>query len=139
MRARRLLALLVFSILLALFLGPNLSAELRARTEILRQLRGLPLSTRRMAGQAARDRRFFEFVEQTRTALPASAQGLALYAPGVTQHDLYLAVYHLAPLPVLIAPERVPPHWVAACYENERPAGWRLLRVFPDGALLAPP
>lgn len=139
MRVRRLLVLLLFCVLLALFLGPDLSAELRARTEILRQLRGLSLSARRMAGQAARDRRFFEFVEQARTALPTDAQGLALYAPGVTQHDHYLAIYHLAPLPVLIGPERVPLGWVAACYGIEQPAGWRLLRVLPGGSLLAPP
>lgn len=139
MRARRLLGVLLSCVLLALSLGPDLSAELRARTEALRRFRDLPLPGRRREGRAVRDRRFFEFVEQTRVALPAGPEGVALYAPGVTGHDQHLAIYHLAPLPVLIAPETVPRNWVAACYGFEHPAGWRLLRKFPDGALVAPP
>jgi len=139
---RRLAVLVAFSFLLLFFLRRISVQEIRGRLGNLRRSASQDLRTRRGEGlSAAYDRRFYsEFLSSVRRALPRGCQGLALYAPGVPEWGgLYLAVYDFAPLPVAIAPQRVPAGWVAAVYGPERPAGWKLLRDLPNGALLDPP
>ncbi len=141
MRFRRLAVLVAFSLLLISLLRRNSVEELRSRVTILRRFAAEDLRTRRMAGTSvAYDRRFFEFLERARPALPPGTKGLALYAPGIPEWaGYYVAVYHLAPLPVADAPKKIAEGWVAAIYGAERPSGWRLLRELPNGALLLPP
>lgn len=141
MRLRRIVLRVASGLFLAFLLARwGLVREITSRVAILRRFGGEDARTRRMVGTAAAyDRRFFEFLEQARLALPPDARGLALYAPGIPEREgLYLAIYHLAPLPVAAAPERVPPAWVAAVYGAAPPAGWRVLRELPGGALLTP-
>ncbi len=127
-----------FLTLLVCLPGGNPWPDLRARLEILRRSCCEDLAARRLAGSAAAyDRRFFEFVLAARGALPPGIKGVALYAPGIPEWGgLYLAIYQFAPVPVFLAPARVPPGWVAAVYGSPAPPGWRLLRALPGGALL---
>lgn len=141
MRLRRIVLFFASGLFLAFFLlRGGLIREITSRVEILRRFGGEDARIRRLAGtSAAYDRRFFEFLESARLALPPESRGLALYAPGIPEREgLYLAIYHLAPLPVAVAPERVPPAWLAAVYGAAPPAGWRVLRELPGGALLTP-
>lgn len=109
------------------------------RVEFLKETRRFELARRRFAGSSARaDRGFFLFVESARRALPAGTVGVALFAPGKSGSEIYLAAYDLAPLPVRVAPSTIPPGWTAAVY-GEVPAGWTVLRPLPGGALAAPP
>ncbi len=72
-----------------------------------------------------------------RDALPPDTPGLALYAPGIPEWGgLYLAIYHFAPTPVLLAPKRVPPGWLVLTYGPAAPPVGRVLRQFEDGALV---
>lgn len=100
----------------------------------------MELPVRRLGGSsAAFDRRFFIFLESTRRRIPAGTVGVAVYGPPASNQVLYLASYHLAPVPVLLSPQRVPPRWIAAVYRREFPPGWRLIAKVSDGALLEPP
>ena len=106
----------------------------------LRNTAGSDLRARRMAGRGpAHDRRFFELVLAARDSLPSGTRGIALYAPEIPEWGgRYLAIYELAPIPVVAQPERVPAGWVALVYGSEWPQEWRVLRALPGGALLAP-
>jgi len=140
-RSRRILLLVASGLFLAFLLArAGLVREITSRVEILRRFGGEDARIRRMAGtSAAYDRRFFEFLERARLAVPPESRGLALYAPGIPEWGgRYLAIYHLAPLPVAVDPERVPPAWLAVVYGAEPPTGWRVLRELPGGALLTP-
>lgn len=109
------------------------------RVEFLKQTHRFELARRRFAGSSARaDRAFFLFVESARRALPAGTQGVALFAPGKSGSELYLAAYDLAPLPVRVAPPAIPPGWTAAFY-GAPPEGWVVTRTLPGGVLAAPP
>jgi hypothetical protein len=94
---------------------------------------------RRLSGTAAAfDRSFFVFLEAARRLLPGNAEGVAIVGAPATDQFLYLASYHFAPRPVLIAPAALPARWIAAVYGPERPAGLRVLAELPGGALLEP-
>ena len=94
---------------------------------------------RRLSGTAAAfDRSFFIFLEAARRRLPPTAAGVAIVGAPATDQVLYLASYHLAPRPVLIAPVALPARWFVAVYGAERPAGFRVLAELPGGALLEP-
>lgn len=138
MRPRRIVLVLSISLFFLFLLSRTSVEELRARVGILRRFAGEELRLRRMAGTAAAyDRRFFQFLELAKLALPRDAKGLALYAPGIPEWGgLYLAIYHFAPFPVVIAPPEVPEGWVAAVYGRPPLPGWRVVRELPNGALL---
>jgi hypothetical protein len=96
-------------------------------------------AVRRLSGTAAAfDRAFFIFLEAARRRLPPTAAGVAILGAPATDQVLYLASYHLAPRPVLVAPVALPARWIAAVYGPERPAGFRVLAELPGGALLEP-
>ena len=96
-------------------------------------------AVRRLGGTAAAfDRAFFLFLESARRRLPPGAAGVAILGAPATEQALHLASYHLAPLPVLVAPRAIPAGWVTAVYGPERPPGWRLLAEVPGGAVLEP-
>jgi hypothetical protein len=137
---RRVAALAAFSFLLFTLLRRTASEDLRGRAAIIQRAFSLSAAERRAAGGAtAYDRAFFPVLERARRELPMDARGVALYAPSVPEWGgLYYAVYHLAPVPVAIAPEEVSPGWVALAYRTPGPPGLRILREWPDGSLLAP-
>ncbi len=140
-RLRQTFGLAAFLTLLAFLPGGNPLPDVRARLGTLRLLARHDLRARRLAGSSAGyDRRFFEFVLAAREALPPGSKGVALYAPGIPEWGgLYLTIYHFAPVPVIVAPARVPVGWVAAVYGQYPPPNLRLVRPLPGGALFAPP
>ncbi|MEP6470453.1 MAG: hypothetical protein ABJC28_00455 [Acidobacteriota bacterium] len=140
MRARRLAAAAAATLLLVLFLLQNRPAELRQRVAFLRHSASQDLALRRLAGSgAAFDRRYFAFLESVRRKVPPGTRGVAVFRDPPTTAALYLASYALAPIPVVLAPRRVPPRWLAAVYGETVPAGWRVLATVAGGALLDPP
>jgi len=109
------------------------------RWEFFERTRGFDLARRRLAGSsAAADRAFFVFLESARRALPAGTRGVALYAPGKSGTELYLAAYQFAPLPTRVAPAEVSPGWLAVFY-GPPPPGWVVVRELPGGAIAAAP
>ena len=105
---------------------------------MLRRTHSWEPGRRRIAGtSASADRAFYLFLSGVRRALPASTRGVALYAPGKTGTELYLASYELAPLPVRVAPREVPEGWTAAVY-GAVPPGWTVVHALPGGALASP-
>jgi hypothetical protein len=139
-RTRRRIAFAAFSLLLVLCLFRNSPEELGQRLRYLRHYASQDLAVRRLGGSsAAFDRRFFIFLESARRKMPHDASGVVLYVPHATEQQLYLATYHLAPLPVLPAPQRVSPSWVAAVYGQDFPPGWALIARVSGGVLLKQP
>ena len=121
--------------------GESPLPRLRRALSTIRDTARLDLRRRRLSGRGPEyDRRFFELVLAARDALPAGTRGIALYAPRIPDWGgKYLAIYELAPIPVIAEPERVPDGFVALVYGREPPAGWRVLHAFPGGgALMAP-
>jgi hypothetical protein len=106
----------------------------------LRKTAGLDLRARRAAGRGpAFDRRFFELVLAAREALPPGTKGIILDAPAIPEWGgRFLAIYELAPVPVVAGPARPQAGWVTLVYGRAWPPGWKLLRSLPGGALLAP-
>ena len=140
MKARRLVALAAFSLLLSLCFLRNSPAEIGRRLRTLGYYASQDLPVRRLGGSAAAfDRPFFIFLESARRRLPRAVSGVALLLPRPTEQQLYLASYHLAPIPVLIGPPRVPRGWILAVYGREFPRGSRLIASVSGGALLEPP
>lgn len=137
---RRAAAFAAYSFLLFALVRRTGSEDLRGRAAIIRRAFTLSAAERRAErGATVYDRAFFPLLERARRELPVDARGVALYAPSLPEWGgLYYAVYHLAPVPVAIAPEKVPPGWVVLAYRTSGPAGLRVLREWPDGALLAP-
>jgi hypothetical protein len=96
-------------------------------------------AVRRLGGSAAAfDRPFFVFLESVRRRLPPGAVGVAVLGAPPTDQVLHLASYHLAPLPVLVAPKALPAGFLVAMYGPERPPGWRVVAEIPGGAVLEP-
>jgi hypothetical protein len=129
-----------FVTLLIVLPGGNPLPDARASLKTLRESAGSDLRARRLAGRGpAYDRRFFQLVLAARDALPPGSSGVALYAPGIPEWGgRYLAIYEFAPVPVVAAPFPVPAGWVSVVYGSHWPAGLRLVRSLPGGALLAP-
>jgi hypothetical protein len=137
---RRLAALSAGAVLLGLFVSGNSPPELVRRARFLARSAPLEAERRRLGGSGtAFDRRFYVFLESVRRAAPRDLPGVAIYAPRATMESLYLASYVFAPSPVLLAPERVPPRWLAAAYGVPPPEGWRIVARVPGGVLAAPP
>ena len=139
MTGRRLAVLSAGAALLLLFLLADSPRELARRARFLARSASSELALRRLSGSgAAFDREFFVFLEALRRILPRDARGVALYVPHPSTQELYLASYQLAPVPVLIAPARVPPRWLAASYGQLPPSEWRVIAPLPGGTLAAP-
>jgi hypothetical protein len=137
---RKLAVLSAGAVLLILFLIANAPRELRRRAEYLARSARLELAARRLGGSgAAFDRDFFVFLETLSRRLPRDVVGVAIYTRRPSPEALHLASYALAPVPVVMAPARVPPRWLAAVYDLPPPQGFRILARLPGGALLASP
>jgi hypothetical protein len=120
--------------------GGNPLSRASASLAALRRMAGLDLRARRMAGRGpAYDRRFFELVLAARDSLPPGTKGIVLDAPAIPEWGgRFLAIYELAPIPVVTGPARPQAGWVTLVYGRQWPPGWRLLRALPGGALLVP-
>lgn len=139
MSPRRAAARISSALLLLLLLRADDPRELVRRAGLFERSAPLELSVRRLNGTAAAfDREFFIFLESVRRQLPPGAPGVAILGAPRSEQFLYLATYHFAPVPVLLAPDRVPPGWLLAMYGPERPAGWKTIAPAHRGALLAP-
>jgi hypothetical protein len=140
LRRRRLVVLAASGALLALFISSEPPRLVARRAAFLTATASRPLPERRLAGSgAAFDRRFFRFLEAARRALPPGMEGVALDTSRDAAEELYLASYHLAPLPVVFTPQPVPPRWASATYGVAPPAGWRVVARLPGGELSVPP
>lgn len=140
MRGRPLVVLAASPVLLAIFLLSEPPRLIARRAAFLTATASKPLADRRIGGSgAAFDRSFFAFLEAARRALPAGVEGVALETSRSAQDELYLASYHLAPLPVVLAPRPIPPGWAAATYGVPTPPGWRVIAPLPGGELSVPP
>lgn len=139
MSLRRAAVGLASALLLLLFLRQNDPGKLRNRAEILVRSAPLDSSTRRLNGSAtAFDRQFYVFLESARRRLPPGVPGVVILGAPPSNAVVYLAVYDFAPIPVLVAPERVPSGWLLAVYGPDRPPGWKVIAPVWKGALLAP-
>ena len=114
--------------------------------DLARRLRSTPrfasqeLAVRRLDGSSTDfDRRYFILLESARPQIPRGTRGIAVF-PDVElpSRGAYLTIYEFAPLPTLVAPDRVPDGWLALVYGDRRPAGWRVVEELPYGALLEP-
>jgi hypothetical protein len=139
-RLRQAGAALAIATVLFFLPGGKPLPRVRGSLATLRNTAGSDLRARRMSGRGpAYDRRFFELVLAARDALPPGTRGIALYAPEIPEWGgQYLAIYELAPIPVVARPDKIPAGWAALVYGGEWPRGWRVLRSLPGGALLAP-
>jgi len=114
--------------------------DLARRVRSLSHYASQTLAVRRLGGSSADfDRHYFILLEWARPRLPKSTPGLAVFPEtDLPSRGEYLTVYEFAPLPTLVAPERVPDGWLALIYGRRRPEGWRVLQELPYGALLDP-
>lgn len=139
MRLRRAAALAAAALLAILLLARASPREIARRAVSLDHHARQEPAVRRLGGTAAAfDRPFFVFLESARRRLPPGAPGVAILGAPPTDQVLYLASYHLAPLPVLVAPAALPARWLAVVYGPERPPGWRVVAEVPGGAILEP-
>ena len=139
MNLRRAVLGVASTLLLLLLLRDDDPRMLARSAGLLFRSASLDSKTRRLNGMAAAfDRQFFVFLESARRSLPAGTPGVVLLGVPRTNEASYLAAYQLAPTPVLVAPENVPPGWLLAVYGPERPAGWRVVAPVWKGALMAP-
>ena len=121
--------------------GGNPLPEVRVSLRRIRETADKDLRSRRLAGRDPEyDRRFFQMVLAARDSLPAGSGGVALYAPEIPSWGgLYLTIYEFAPIPVVLAPPRVPTGWIALTYgPGEAPSKLPLLRAFSHGTMLGP-
>lgn len=140
MRGRKLVVLAASAVLLAILVPSEPPRLIARRAAFVAATASRPLDARRLVGSgAAFDRRYFEFLEGARRALPRGVEGVALDTVRDAGEELYLASYHLAPAPVVPKPERIPPSWAAATYGVPPPPGWRTVAGLPGGALSVPP
>jgi len=114
-------------------------SEVPRRLQALARFAPRELAVRRLGGSGtAFDRAFFAFLENARRRLPADARGVAIYGAPEAEPYLYLASYALAPRAVRMAPERLPPGWIAAIYGGGTPPGARIVAHWDGGTLAAP-
>jgi hypothetical protein len=136
---RRAVIALASGLLLLVLLGGDGLGRVPGRARVLGRSASLDGTVRRLHGTAvAFDRQFYVFLESVRRALPPATAGVAILGAPASDAALYLAAYDLAPVPVLLAPDRVPPGWVLAVYGPERPPGWTTIASVWKGALMAP-
>ena len=140
MTARKLAVLSAGAALAAVFVLAGNPGELARRAKFLARSASMDLAVRRSNGSgAAFDRGFVVFLESLRQKLPPDVPGVALYGSTSTTEALHLAAYELAPVPVRMSPEEVPPRWLAAVFGVPPLAGWRVVAQLPGGALIARP
>ena len=137
---RRSAAAAAAAALLVLVLLDQPWAELPGRIRSLARFAPRELAVRRLGGSSADfDREYFLFLERARRKLPPGTPGVAVLTdrtmPG---RGVYLTIYQLAPLPVLVDPDRVPPGWIALVYGVARPDDWPLIAELPHGAIVGP-
>jgi hypothetical protein len=100
---------------------------------------GRSLEERRFRGSGAGfDRSYMVFLEALRKSAPPGTRGVAILGPPPDGPHLYLASYHLAPVPVIASPRRVPPRWIPVSY-GATPPGWRVFAPLPGGGALLEP
>lgn len=139
MSARRAAARAAAALLAAVLFLRVSPREISRRLVLLGHHARQEAAVRRLSGTAAAfDRTFFAFLEAARRRLAPGAAGVAILGAPASDQVLYLASYHFAPLPVVVAPTALPARWVAAMYGSERPAGWRVVAELPGGAILEP-
>jgi hypothetical protein len=137
LKSRGAAALAAAAMLASLLLAQVSPRELSRRLVSLDHFARQEPAVRRLGGSAAAfNRSFFIFLESARRRLPPDAAGVAILGVPPTDPTLYLASYHLAPLPVLVAPQAIPARWVLAVYGPARPPGWSLVAEVQGGALL---
>jgi len=95
---------------------------------------------RRLGGSSTDfDRPYFILLEWARPRIPKGAAGLAVFPDReIPDRGAYLTIYEFAPLPTLVAPDRIPDGWLALVYGRRRPEGWRVIQELPGGALCDP-
>jgi hypothetical protein len=136
---RRALAAAAAGVLLGLLLWRSDPRQLSLRAATLARSAGAELEVRRLHGSGASfDRDFFAFLESVKRRLPAGSPGVAIFGKPASDQVLYQAAYVLAPVPVLVVPERVPTGWLLAVFGPERPPGWKVIAPAWKGAVLAP-
>jgi hypothetical protein len=136
---RRAAVALASALLLLFLLWRADLGRVRGRARVFARLASLDGNVRRLNGTAAAfDRQFYVFLESARRALPPATAGVAILGAPASDSALYLAAYHFAPVPVLVARDRVPAGWVLAVYGPDRPPGWKTIASVWMGALMAP-
>jgi hypothetical protein len=97
-------------------------------------------TSRRLEGRAAAyDRRFAAFVVRAAKELPPEAPGASLEAPGIPDWGgRFFAVYHFAPTPLLLSPDRVSPGWWTLKYPAPDVPSDLVQGSFDGGVLLRP-
>jgi hypothetical protein len=136
---RRTLVSAATGLFIVVLLWRDDPASLRARGVTLFRTSGLDLATRRLNGTAVGfDRQFFVFLESARRNLPPGTRGVAVSGVPASDPARYLTAYHLAPIPALLDPERVPPGWMLAVYGADRPLGWKVVTPIWRGVLMTP-
>ena len=139
MNLRRAVIALASAFLLLFLLWRADLGRARGRALVLTRSAALDGNVRRLNGTAAAfDPQFYIFLESARRALPPAAAGVAILGAPPSDAARYLSTYHLAPSPVLVAPDRVPAGWVLAVYGPERPSGWKAIASVWKGALMVP-
>jgi hypothetical protein len=136
---RRAVVALASALLLLFLLWRADLGRARGRALVLTRSAALDGNVRRLNGTAAAfDPQFYIFLESARRALPPATAGVAILGAPASDAARYLATYDLAPLPVLVAPDRVPAGWVLAVYGPERPSAWKTIASVWKGALMVP-
>jgi hypothetical protein len=136
--ARQAAALAALAVILLVGLAPEQPREISGRWRMLESGAGRSLEERRFRGSGTGfDRNFLVFLEALRQSAPPGTTGVAILGPPPEGPHRYLASYHLAPVPVLTSPLRVPPKWIPVSY-GPPPPGWRVFAPLPGGAMLEP-
>jgi hypothetical protein len=136
---RRAVVALASALLLLFLLWRADLGRARGRALVLTRSASLDGNVRRLNGTAAAfDPQFYIFLESARRALPPATAGVAILGAPASDAGRYLATYQMAPLPVLVAPDRVPAGWVLAVYGPERPPAWKAIASVWKGALMVP-
>ena len=140
MRVRRAVVFVAAAALGVLLVRRQSLPEVRGRLAYLRASAEQPLAARRLGGSSTDfDRNLFRLLEWARQRLRPDTPGVAVITERpIAGRRAYLAVYHLAPIPTVVLPERLPEGWLLLMQGPRRPEGWRVLSEIDIGALLAP-
>jgi hypothetical protein len=138
--ARPARAAVAAGVLAAALIASDPPKDLARRVRSLSHYASQALPVRRLGGSSTDfDRHYFILLEWARPRIPRDAPGVAVFPDfDLPSRGEYLTIYELAPLPTLVAPDRIPDGWLALVYGRRRPEGWRVLQELPYGALLDP-
>jgi hypothetical protein len=138
--ARPAYAAVAAGVLAASLVASDPPRDLARRIRSLSHYASQELAVRRLGGSSTDfDRPYFILLEWARPRIPKGTPGLAVFPDReLPTRGRYLTIYEFAPLPTLVAPDRVPDGWLALVYGSRRPEGWRVVQELPGGALLAP-